>query len=51
MVKRKYEYNEGPKAREKFEKATTAIFQLPKEAVPRPQPKKRTKRNKQSDSG
>jgi hypothetical protein len=41
MVKRKYEYIEGRKARENFEKAMTAAFQVTKEQVPRPQPKKR----------
>ena len=40
-MKRKYEYIEGRKARENFEKAMTAAFQVPKEQVPpRPQPKK-----------
>ena len=42
MVKRKYEYIEGRKARENFEKAMTAAFQVPKEQVPRPEPKNRT---------
>ena len=40
----KYEYIEGRKARENFEKAMTAAFQVPKEQVPRPQPKKRKAR-------
>jgi hypothetical protein len=41
-MKRKYEYIEGKKARENFEKAMTAAFQVPKEQTPpRPQPKKR----------
>ena len=40
-MKRKYEYIEGRKARENFEKAMTAAFRVPKEQVPRPQPKKR----------
>jgi hypothetical protein len=46
-VKRKYEYIEGRKARENFEKAMTAAFQVPKEQVPRPQPKKRKAKPKQ----
>jgi len=51
-VKRKYEYIEGRKARENFEKAMTAAFQVPKEQVQRPQPKKRTpKVRKESESG
>lgn len=51
-MKRKYEYIEGRKAKENFEGAMTAIFQLPKEAVPRPQPKKRkAKRSKDADKG
>ena len=40
-MKRQYEYIEGRKAMENFEKAMTAAFQVPKEQVPRPQPKKR----------
>lgn len=40
-MKRKYEYIEGKKARENFERAMTAAFQIPKEQVPRPEPKKR----------
>jgi len=40
-MKRKYEFITGRKARENFEKAMTAAFQVPKEQVPRPQPKKR----------
>ena len=39
----KGEYIEGRKARENFEKAMTAAFQVPKEEVPRPQPKKKRK--------
>jgi hypothetical protein len=50
-VKRKYEYIEGRKARENFERAMTTAFQVPKDKVPRPQPKKRkVKRSKDSDS-
>jgi hypothetical protein len=52
MVKRKYEYIEGRKARENFEKAMTAAFQVPKEqAPPRPQPKKRKATPKQHGEG
>ena len=52
MTKKKYEYIEGRKARENFEEAMTAIFRVPKEEVPRPQPKKRkVKRSKTDDSG
>jgi hypothetical protein len=46
----KHEYKEGNEARNNFNKAMTAIFQLKKEEVPRPQPKKRTKRSKKSGS-
>jgi len=49
-MKKKYEYIEGRKARETFEKAMTAAFQVPKEQIPRPQPKKRKlKARKQSE--
>jgi hypothetical protein len=41
QMKHKYEYIEGRNARENFEKAMTAAFQVPKEQVPRPQPTKR----------
>ena len=42
MAKRKAEYNEGPKAREKFEKAMRNAFQIPKEKAPaKPKPKRR----------
>jgi hypothetical protein len=50
-MKRKYEYIEGPRARKNFEEAMTAIFRIPKDKVPRPQPKKRTKRRKADDKG
>lgn len=33
MVKRKAEYNEGPKARENFEDAMRAAFQIPKKRL------------------
>jgi hypothetical protein len=36
VMKRKYEYIEGGKARENFEWAMAAAFQVPKERVPRP---------------
>ena len=49
---KKYRYEEGKGVRSKFERAMTAIFQVPKEEVPRPQPKKRkAKRNKDADKG
>ena len=35
MVKRKAEYIEGPKARENFERFTSAILQLPKAGTKR----------------
>ena len=38
----KPKYKEGQEVRKKFEAAMTAIFQVKKEEVPRPQPKKRT---------
>lgn len=50
-MKREYKYVEGPKARENFEEAMTAIFRVPKNEVSRPQPKKRTKRSKTDDKG
>jgi hypothetical protein len=50
-MKREYKYEEGPKARKRFEEAMAAIFQLPKGEVPRPQPKKRTKRSKTDGKG
>ena len=41
-MKKKYEYNEGPKARENFEDAMRAAFQIPKEKAPaKPKPKRR----------
>ena len=34
-----HEYHEGPKAGENFEKLARAVFQTPKTAVPKKQPK------------
>ena len=48
MVKRKAEYIEGRKARENFESAMTAAFHVPKEQVPRPQPKKKAAKRRKS---
>ena len=40
MAKRKAEYNEGPKARKKFEDAMRYAFSVPKEKAPaKPKPK------------
>jgi len=42
MTKRKAEYIEGAKARENFENAMKAAFQIPKEKIPaKPKPKRR----------
>jgi hypothetical protein len=42
MVKRKYEYIEGRKARENFDSAMKAAFQIPKEEAPaKPKPKRK----------
>jgi hypothetical protein len=46
MVKREYEYIEGPKARENFERLAKALFQVPKK-----RPKKAAKPHKSSGSG
>ena len=47
MAKRKAEYIEGPKAREKFEDAMRVAFQIPKEKAPaKPKPKRRRKSGK-----
>ncbi len=37
----KHEYHEGPKAGENFEQLARAVFQAPKVAVPKKQPKKK----------
>jgi hypothetical protein len=43
-MKRKAEYIEGRKAREKFDEAMRAAFQIPKEKAPaKPEPKRRRK--------
>jgi len=46
MMKRKYEYIEGPKARENFERTMTALFQAgrPTKSKTKRQPKKATSR-------
>lgn len=47
MVKRKAEYNEGPKAREKFKDAMRYAFQIPKEEAPaKPEPKRHRRSGK-----
>ncbi len=43
----KPEYHEGPKAREKFDKGMTKLFQVPKDAV-KEKPKSKRKRKKAS---
>jgi hypothetical protein len=40
----KHEYHEGRQAGENFEKAMRAVFQAPKVAIPKKQPKKPTAR-------
>lgn len=46
-----YEYHEGSKARESFEKGMKALFQVPKDAVPAKKKarKKRAKKSSESD--
>ncbi|HEY1986740.1 MAG TPA: hypothetical protein VGG85_15090 [Terracidiphilus sp.] len=44
------EYEEGPKAGENFEKLARAVFQAPKVAVPKKQPKKKATRRKMNGS-
>jgi hypothetical protein len=46
----KYEYHEGPKAWENFEKTARAVFQAPKVLVPKKQPKTKPKRRKTTGS-
>jgi len=40
------EYQEGPKAGENFERLARAVFQAPKVAVPKKQPKAKPKHRK-----
>jgi hypothetical protein len=40
----KHEYHEGKQAWENFEKTARAVFQAPKVAIPKKQPKKPTRR-------
>lgn len=37
----KHEYHEGPKAREAFDKGMAKLFQVPKDAVKKPKPKRK----------
>jgi hypothetical protein len=46
----KYEYHEAPKAGENFEQLARAVFQKPKVAVPKKQPKKKVTRRKTTGS-
>jgi hypothetical protein len=46
IVKKKYDYIEGPKARENFERLAKALFQVPKK-----RPKKAAKPHRSSGSG
>jgi hypothetical protein len=47
MMKRKYEYIEGHKARKNFEDAMRYAFSIPKEKAPsKPKPKRRSKSGK-----
>jgi hypothetical protein len=46
----KYEYHEAPKAGENFEQLARDVFQVPKIAVPKKQPKAKPKRRKATGS-
>jgi hypothetical protein len=46
----KHEYHEGPKAGESFEQLARAVFQKPKAAVSKKQPKKKATRHRTSGS-
>jgi hypothetical protein len=46
----KHEYHEGPKAWESFETAARTVFQAPKVAVPKKQPKAKPRRRKTTGS-
>jgi hypothetical protein len=49
---KKPEYNEGPKAREDFERGMKALFQVRKDGSPRTKkPKKKKRAKKTSESG
>jgi hypothetical protein len=43
-------YTEGPKAGENFEQLARAVFQAPKVAVPKKQPKAKPRRHKTTGS-
>lgn len=43
-----YEYEEGPKALEKFKQGMSALFQVPKDAVVKAEKKARRKRAKKT---
>lgn len=47
----KHEYHEGQKAGENFKKLATAVFQTPKVANPKRQPKVKPKGHKTTVSG
>jgi hypothetical protein len=42
-VKRKYEYKEGPEARENFEKLAKAVFQAPNAKAPKKRKERQSK--------
>ncbi len=46
----KHEYHEGPKAGENFEQLARAVFQAPKVAVPKKQPRKKATHRKTTGS-
>ena len=50
MGEMKHEYHEGPKAGENFVKLARAVFQAPKVAVPKKQPKAKPKHRKTNGS-
>ena len=48
---KKPEYNEGPKAREDFERGMKSLFQVQKDGSPRPKKPKKKRAKKTSESG
>jgi len=48
---KEYEYEEGKKARENFEEGMTALFKVPKEAVPVKKKARKKRARKASERG
>lgn len=48
---KEYEYNEGPKAREEFERGMKSLFQVQKDGSPRAKKPKKKRAKKTSESG